>query len=260
MLAVCLVCCWGASRLPDAHQRRLRAGLLDGCLPFQEAKVSIKQFWASRWPATDDRLATLESKYQSERVARDAEHRRLELTIAELKSRAQLDQLPEAFPVPIVSAAGLIEYDLVSAGIVAPQQLRFVQRELLIRSEELTDLERDSLVIQAVQAAEEDEAGPKEFVLDQGETTGFEPEQPVFAGRCVVGSLAEVGHWISRVRLLTDPEYRGRARILRQVEDGFVYGPEGILVGTGETFCRLRYLSDSESVPRRGTASTPAVR
>lgn len=248
-LAVCLACCWGASQLPDNLQRRLRVTLLDGCLPFQEAKSASRELWARQWRSDDDRIASLETQYQTERASWEAELRRRELTIAELNSRQQIRQQPEAAPFPIVASDALVEYDLVAATIVGPDQFRFLRRNFLIQSDELSDLERDALVVQAAEAAEVSESnGSLRVILDQGATTGFEREQTVFAGRCVVGALAEVGHFISRVRLLTDPEYRGRARILRQVEEGFAYGPEGILEGTGQPLCRLRYLSRTESV------------
>lgn len=248
-LAICLACCWGISRLPEDLQRRLRGALLDSSLPIQEAKTSARHLWSSQLTIQNDRLADLEHEYRREKVHWETELRQRELTIARFNARQQIHQQPEASPFPIVHSASLIDYNLISAEIVAPDQLRFVSRELLIRSDELTDLARDSLVVQAADIADEtDELDPAEMILDRGETSGLKSKQPVYAGRCVVGTLADVGHWISRVRLLTDPEYRGRARILRQVEDGFAYGPEGILAGTGESLCRLRYLSRTESV------------
>lgn len=247
--ALCLACCWGVSRLSDDVRRELRSTLLDSCLPFQEAKSAAEQLWVCRRDSQDDRLAALQTRYQTERAFWETELRRRELAIAELNSRQQIHQRPEASPFPIVQTDALIDYDVVSAAIVAAEQLSFMHRQVLIESRELTDFERDALVLQKAEPANtSDESDSVALTLDQGQTTGLEPDQPVYAGRCVVGTLSDVGRWISRVRLLTDPEYRGRARILRPVEKGFAYGPEGILEGTGEPLCRLRYLSRTDSV------------
>lgn len=85
-------------------------------------------------------------------------------------------------------------------------------------------------------------------IIDQGESTGVEPEQEVYAGQTVVGRIATVGRWTSSVERVTDRNYRGLAQIARQTAAGLVFGAEGILEGDGSATCRLREIPVTDSV------------
>ena len=90
-----------------------------------------------------------------------------------------------------------------------------------------------------------DDARP---LVEQGRTSGVEPEQDVYAGRCVVGRIASVGRWTSTVERVTDKGYRGLARLARQSSRGLNFLAEGILQGDGTESCRLQGISSTEAV------------
>ena len=57
----------------------------------------------------------------------------------------------------------------------------------------------------------------------------------VYAGRIVIGKIAEVGRFSSTLRLVTDSGYSGRARLARRTSQGLVFGAEGTLRATAPT-------------------------
>ncbi len=84
--------------------------------------------------------------------------------------------------------------------------------------------------------------------LDQGEQAGVQPDMPVLAGRRVVGRIKQVAHWTSTLQLVTDPEYRGSAELIRESPQGPVYGAQGVIAGNGDGACRLEHIAATEPV------------
>lgn len=85
-------------------------------------------------------------------------------------------------------------------------------------------------------------------LLDQGNNASLAADQPVYAGRTVVGRVGIVGRYSSTLVLVTDAEYRGRARLARETPRGIVFGVEGTLKGDGTELCRLDLLPATEPV------------
>jgi len=85
-------------------------------------------------------------------------------------------------------------------------------------------------------------------LVDLGDDTGLSPGDAVYAGRVVIGKIAEVGRFSSTLRMVTDSEYSGRARLARRTSQGLVFGAEGTLVGDGSDLCRLKHISDPVNV------------
>jgi rod shape-determining protein MreC len=99
-------------------------------------------------------------------------------------------------------------------------------------------------VVSAAPASQE----PARLLIDQGDEAHLHPDQPVFAGRCVVGKIQQVGRWTSSILPVTDLEYRGRAQLMRRTADGLVVGPEGIIAGDGKEGCRLNFIAATQPV------------
>ncbi len=74
------------------------------------------------------------------------------------------------------------------------------------------------------------------LIIDKGLSYNLRPDMAVITFSGVVGRLVEAGNQVSKVMLITDPNFRISARIERSRE-------EGLLVGTLGANCRLRYLS-----------------
>jgi len=248
VLPVCLLLSWGLSRLPERSQSRGRALLLDAVQPIQTSRQWVQQqipSWNSR-TAYAHRSHIQDSQLMRVRLETELRQTRLQL-VAALDERRDRQQASLS-PFQLSAGDNLLQTEAIAAEVLSIQQQRFLHRHLLVETSDINSHHQDAMVLQA--AFSEDVRGELEdsVVIDRGTTGGAVPSLPVFAGQCVVGMLADVGREVSRVRLLTDPEYRGRARIVRKLENGFASGPAGVLEGTGGKLCRLRYIQKTESV------------
>ena len=86
-------------------------------------------------------------------------------------------------------------------------------------------------------------------LVDLGSDADVSPGDAVYAGRIVIGKIAEVGRYSSTLRLVTDPGYSGRARLARRNDRGaLVFGAEGTLTADGSELCRLKHITDPVNV------------
>ena len=97
---------------------------------------------------------------------------------------------------------------------------------------------------------------PHKSLIDVGEDTGLSIDDAILLGRCVIGKVANVGKWTSTFMLVTDAKYRGRAQIIRETENGFVYEARGVLKGQGTGLCRLDDIPAENSVQVGDTVYT----
>lgn len=82
-------------------------------------------------------------------------------------------------------------------------------------------------------------------LVDLGSDADISSGDAVYAGRIVIGKIADVGRYSSTLRLVTDPGYSGRARLARRTTRGsLVFGAEGTLVADGSNLCRLMHVTD----------------
>ncbi len=84
-------------------------------------------------------------------------------------------------------------------------------------------------------------------LLDLGQSQQISPEDTLLVGQSVVGKVEIVGQWTSTFLPVTDPEFRGRAQLIRQAPAGVVWGAEGLLTGTGDA-CQLTGIAATEAV------------
>jgi cell shape-determining protein MreC len=85
-------------------------------------------------------------------------------------------------------------------------------------------------------------------LIDLGASAHVSPEDPLLAGRAIVGKVAVVGRWTSTFLPVTAPEFRGRAQLVRDSERGPVWGATGLLRGDGDAHCRLEGVPAEEAV------------
>ena len=86
-------------------------------------------------------------------------------------------------------------------------------------------------------------------LVDQGKDAQITPGDAVYAGRVVIGKIAEVGRYSSTLRLVTDPGYSGRARLARRTSRGsIVFGAEGTITADGSDLCRLIHITEPAHV------------
>lgn len=78
-------------------------------------------------------------------------------------------------------------------------------------------------------------------IIDKGEMAGVKKGMPVVTALGVVGKIAEVGKTKSKVMLLNDPNFSVAAIVERSRE-------QGLVSGTLQGICRMRYLSSGADV------------
>jgi hypothetical protein len=231
----------GLIALPAPWGRALRLAVRDGLRPGLVASASARVELVRTWQrlrrpgGPDPRVAQLEADVRELETAR----RRAELANAELRQQlAEAEQLGTS-PWPVTHAEPLVVPELVEASVLSPGSGPLWRTGPVIAAGGTLGLAGDELVLEA-----------DGRVLDQGSDAGLATGQPVFAGRCVVGRLAEVGRSVSVVRPVTDPDFRGLARLVRRSDDGtsFSFGAEGIIEGTGEDHLKLSHIPATEPV------------
>ncbi len=79
------------------------------------------------------------------------------------------------------------------------------------------------------------------MIIDRGERDGLTIGMPVVNAQGVVGKIAEVGQKTSKIILLTDPQF-SVAAVLQGLRVG------GVVSGTLQGICRMRYLSSSQNM------------
>ena len=160
----------------------------------------------------------------------DSEQRRRQLKIEVALLREKLRDAAPGGIAPYQPAASrpLIVPELIESSVLARERSAVGPAGLLIDKGSVDEVLEEIPVLAG--------NGP---VIDQGGDAGVTADRPVYSGRIVVGKIAGVGRWTSTVRLVTDREYRGRAQLVRETADGFVFGAEGVLEGQGEKLCRL---------------------
>ena len=78
-------------------------------------------------------------------------------------------------------------------------------------------------------------------MIDKGDKDGVKQGMPVIDALGVIGKIVETSAHLSKVILLTDPQFSVAAIIERTRESGLVSG-------TLQGLCRLRYLSDDTQI------------
>lgn len=79
------------------------------------------------------------------------------------------------------------------------------------------------------------------IIIDRGTKDGIAEGMPVVSSAGVVGRISEVAHSASRIILLTDPQFSVAALVQESRESG-------LISGTLQGFCRLRYMAEGADV------------
>jgi len=229
----------GLPCLPADLARPVRARVHDALYPGEallHAGLAEGRGWWARLRNSDEaqeRVAALEAELEGARLA----HRQAQLQSALLRERLARVERAGISPAEGTPGSPLLVPELLEASVLGDGT------RALWREGKLLDVGREEGVREMELVV--DAARP---LIDQGESNGIEPEQEVYAGRCVVGRIAAVGRWTSTVERVTDKHYRGLAQLARQTSRGLVFGAEGILEGDGSPTCRLREVPVTDSV------------
>ena len=224
---------------------RLRMHLLDVLKPGLDGLMAAETRWQAvreECPIAWPRFESNESRAEADRLAAELESwrercRRLEIDNAALNRR--MEQLKTLGPSPYPTRPGkpLVNVEVLEAVVLNRDSKTIWPADRIVNLGEEAGLSESDLVL-AGQGA----------LIDQGEQADLAAGHPVYAGRAVVGRLANVGRTVSTIQRVTDADYRGFAQLIRKTEAGFVFGAEGVLEGQGRDLCLLRYVPGTEAV------------
>jgi cell shape-determining protein MreC len=219
---------------------RLRARAVDAAAPWARLAQSTSarvQLAIASWQPTERPGTAATDNGPSELALWKNRCRQLQIEQALLREKLNRLERTAAYPFRPARGQPLVVPDLLEAGVVGHETAVRWRSGAFLDKGAADGLVEDALVL---------EAGAT--VLDQGRDTGIAVDQPVYAGRVVVGKIARVGRWISSVQPVTDGAYRAMAQLYRRTPDGMVAGPQGILVGQNGPRCRLTLIEATAAV------------
>jgi cell shape-determining protein MreC len=258
-LAFCLACAGGLRYAPEWVGDPIRNGLRSSLAPGASAVAKVegtlsaatsrtRDTWtglvADAAPAdhsTDDRLL-------SQLEAARTHIRRLEAALAEVNSRTQQAREQAALRLPIVASESLWRTGLVPARVIGRERSAVEQTAARLVQCGLRDgVAREDLVIEPALLESLEENHPA-VLIDQGADAGLDRDFPVAGGQTLVGRIRAAGSLTSTVQLVTDPDFRVGAQILRATEQGPVFGGVGIYAGQGTGAGRLELIAATQPV------------
>lgn len=219
------------SLVPPEAAARWRAIVRDALRPGQAIVLmafdSAKQFV----PAGSGPSLSADEQTQLEQARQ--ENRRLAVQLAVLRQRAIREREMPAGD----SAEPLFVPTLVEARVLGEETATLWRARKLVGAGTSQGVIESALVLQ-----------DEKPLVDVGGSFQVGTGDAVYAGRCVLGKIAEVGKYSSSVQSITDSGFSGRARLARRSSRGLTFGSEGTLVGTGGNLCRLRHISEPVNV------------
>ena len=156
-----------------------------------------------------------------------------------VKQRQQADdrEADQSAGLPVASTSRLFLPEMHQAEVLGDEIADRWRSGLMIGRGKQDGLEESALVLE--------DPLP---LIDIGRDAQLDVGHDVFAGRNVVGRIAQVGLWTSTVKPITDSSFNGYAQLARQTPDGLALGAEGILEGTGKQLCRLTNIPETAAV------------
>lgn len=237
-LAICLAGA-GLMFLPVEAGRPVRAVVRDALRPGQSAlhavvrhtRVRVVALGRSLHPAGQS--ADTDGHVQELRL----ENRRLEVLVASLKERVQTLSAQQGLSPALGAPSPLVRPRLVEARVLGEETAALWRGMRFLSTGADGGIAESALVLNDTRP-----------IIDLGSDADLAAGDAAYAGRIVIGKIAEVGRYSSTLRLVTDPAYSGRARLARRTSRGLVFGVEGTLVGDGTALCRLKHIADPVNV------------
>lgn len=226
--------------VPASISNSVRAVTLDATLPGQRAVNWIRDCGESAW---QDFRSTAEHEQRIDALHGEVEQwkrrcRNLEIEAAD--ARREVERSEKMGSAAIVGEPGrpLVVPQMLEASVLGGEFISTWNAGLFLDRGRTHGVAETSLVLDS-----------PALKIDQGQDGALESGQPVYAGRSVVGRVVRVGRWMSTVRCITDPDYRGFAQLVRRTSQGVQFAAQGEIEGRGEEqHCRLNRIPSTETV------------
>ncbi len=235
----CLLAAMLLAILPDSVTARLRDAVRMMLQPGQSALLVMEEHADRRWVAfQSDELAARDQDLE-ELAARartfEFQTRQSALAIRELQRQLAEARHNGASQFPTQPTEPLLSVRAVEARILGQEILAGLKSRQLLDLGHAEGLREDQWVV--------DTERP---ILDVGSDLSVRTGLPVFAGRCIVGRVAQSGRWTSSLQFITAADFRSRA-VLADSRGLTQSSPQGLMEGTGSG-CRLTQIGANENV------------
>ena len=218
--------------------------------------------WCRGALASADRLSAAES--ETARLAEQARQLKAELELVRGRPLSgasgdlATDQSANSSSGPATDP--LFQADAISARVLGRQAQSYLKSRDLLDAGSRAGVFRGALVLddnadggsKSADAAgnhpDVKSALVRRPVIDAGADFGLAADGLVLAGRRVWGKIASVGPYTSVVRRACEPGYRDAVQLGHVDGRRLQLGPRGLLVGTGESLCRVEMVEVSQPV------------
>lgn len=236
LVGICLIA------LPRSVVAPVRSLVWDIAAPGQSLLLSVTTDVQTRFFAM---IAVPSSSSDESRMLKELQRRNRELETQNALLRDQVAHQPQNVELlpKIEGTSALLVPEMTTARILGAEQSRLWNEQPILGYGKLQGAKPELLVL--------DRHRPN---VDVGSRQNISPDSPVYAGRIVVGRIANVGLWTSSLRVVTDAAYHGKARIYHpapkssKARGNWSAGAVGILEGNGKEGCRLKDISASAAV------------
>jgi len=159
-----------------------------------------------------------------ERLA--AQNRQLAVLVAQLQYELEQSRAVAHIPQSLPDGSQLTQTKGVTTRVLGRRGENSTA-DLLIALGKQSDLTGEELVL----------VGEGDLIAG-GESLDIAVDELVCQGRQLLGRVTQTGRWSSLVQPVTNADFKVAVQIIRHSELGPVWGPQGILVGTG-TSCEI---------------------
>ena len=229
----------GLGLAPSHLTDQMRGGFRDGLRPGHRAALAVSQWTESTW----DRFRSPTATEELDRVRKELDHWQRQCLSLETRQAELVRQAVDAQAGTTTQFAGEHGRPLLVPQLLQAEVLGMERDLLRARLGRLLDQGTDQKI-----AIDDFVLADDAPHLDQGNESGVQPDMPVLAGRRVVGRIKQVGRWTSTLQLVTDPEFRGPAQLIRESPQGPLLGAQGVVAGNGDGTCRLEHVAPTEPV------------
>ncbi len=247
-LAAVVVISVGTAFAPPALVAPLRHGWETLLRPAQAGVGRIVEFgrgriaWCRGALASADRLAVAED--ETARLTEE-EHR--------LKAELELVRGTQSASAGEPAMEPLLRADVVPARVLGRQAQSYLKSRELLDAGGKSGVMAGALVLDGDVGKNGKTTDAKKVLahrptIDAGADLGVPSDALVLAGRRVWGKIAAVGQFTSVVRRMSEPGYRDAVQIGHVDGRRLQLGPRGLLVGTGDTLCRIEMVEASQPV------------
>ncbi len=262
MLVAVLAIAIGLAFAPHSTTQPLRDGWREALRPGQQVLTTISNWAGDCWMSIRYADGSDSTAAQQQIAELNDQVQRLEMELLVARSNRGAASESSAVSENNDSADGqenrshlppLLLSQTIAARVLGRQAKAYLQARDILDVGRSRGATADSLVIDAgrnnsVSGETKRETNSDRALVDQGRDAAVEAGRFVLAGSRVWGKVAEVGSHTSTVQRVTDAGYRDLVQLASQHEGRLRFAARGVLVGRGESLCKIEMVETTQPV------------